>query len=105
MLIRLSPGQTYPAHLHEDVDEFYLVLSGSMRIQSHDIGGTNMQDVLLCDDRDLAGGTMGLLMPRNTWHATTAGDNGVVFLEVRPGPFVKGNTRYCDSMNLSHGSR
>lgn len=37
---------------------------------------------------------LGILMPKGVWHSTSAGVEGAVFLEVRPGPFRKEKTRY-----------
>ena len=94
MLISIPSDQSYPVHCHDDFDEWYFILSGSLVVTTYQPDGVPARSTQLASGEFGVSQELGILMPRGVWHSTSAGSSGAVFLEVRPGPFRKNNTRF-----------
>jgi len=88
MAIYAPPGSMYPLHRHRDVDEYYFLLQGSLTLFV-----CNKFDEFLCNGEqvELSANQVGTLksfrMSKGVWHSVKAGPSGVVFLEIKPGPW------------------
>lgn len=86
MLINFPPNYQYPKHIHFKVSEFYFVLKGSLMIDTFDENYLIQEEVRLDEN-------CGFLLNPGIIHATTSGEKGVSFLEIRSGPLDKNDSK------------
>ena len=70
-------------HYHSNKCEFYYVLKGSLKLKIKD--KTKLTETILKK------GSM-LYMDKKTIHSVTPHSNEVIFIEIRPGPFIKNDS-------------
>jgi len=94
MLIALPPNATYPAHCHYLKEELYLVYRGGMTLFTY--GSKESPNDLDVKEIhiDSNGHCRGYLMHSMVWHSMTAGSCGVVFMEIKTGPFKQNENIY-----------
>ena len=101
MLIAISPYFSYPIHRHMSSDEWYLVIHGKLYIGSYDYAGKQLDSNVLIPPVELhltSACKGGLLMKSGTFHNAATLGEGALFLEIRPGPFIKADTQYLTNL-------
>lgn len=81
----LEVGTQVPVHHHVTKDESFILLKGSVRVNTYDDSGEIIESVVL----SLAEGRIGVDIPKNTWHNVECLESGSVIFEVKEGPFVE----------------
>ena len=93
MLIALPPNTSYRVHRHYLKEELYLVYRGCMTLFTY--GSEQSPEVF--DFKKIhidSNGTFGYLMHSMVWHSMTSGNHGVVFMEIKTGPFKQNENIY-----------
>lgn len=83
MLIIEYKGASFPAHRHPKKSEGYHVVAGVMRLSLFDLAGKVEREVVLSVDNPIA------RIGPATYHDVQAMTQYVVYLESKPGPFVR----------------
>lgn len=81
----LEVGTQVPIHHHVTKDESFILLRGSVRVNTYDDSGKILESVVL----SLSEGRIGVDIPKNTWHNVECLESGSVIFEVKEGPFVE----------------
>lgn len=81
----LEVGTQVPIHHHVTKDESFILLRGSVRVNTYDDSGTIIESVVLSQSE----GRIGVDIPINTWHNVECLEPGSVIFEVKEGPFVE----------------
>ena len=81
----LEEGTQVPIHHHVTKDESFILLRGSVRVNTYDDSGTIIESVVLSQSE----GRIGADIPMNTWHNVECLEPGSVIFEVKEGPFVE----------------
>jgi len=89
MLIGMAPNLNFPAHKHLTKSEIIFVLYGKTKI--HIDGGAGPIK------SDWANSGAMVRIDAGRWHSLEAGQNGVVILELRAGPFNRTDTVFIES--------
>jgi cupin fold WbuC family metalloprotein len=101
MLISIPPSTVYPFHRHRNTDEFYYTVRGQMSIAIMRPDTTDIEILYLSgedvSDSFNANGNRAFLVSQMCWHQITSGDEGVVFVETRSGPYDPQQTDFFDS--------
>lgn len=83
LLNALEPGTYLPPHRHQDKEETYLCLRGSLIVFFFDAVGNVTEKMLL----DPVKGQYGLEIPSGTWHSIIVLESGTVIFEIKKGPY------------------
>lgn len=81
----LEVGTQVPIHHHVTKDESFILLRGSVRVNTYDDSGMIIESVVLSHSE----GRIGVDIPKNTWHNVECLESGSVIFEVKEGPFVE----------------
>jgi len=81
----LEVGTQVAIHHHVTKDESFILLRGSVRVNTYDDSGTVIESVVLSQSE----GRIGVDIPMNTWHNVECLEPGSVIFEVKEGPFVE----------------
>ena len=80
----VEPGTKVEIHRHPTKDESFVLLRGSVRVNTYNDDGIVMESVVLCPED----GLYGVDIPKNVWHNVESLESGSVFFECKEGPFV-----------------
>ena len=94
MLIGLPPNTSYPIHCHYLKEELYLVYKGDMTLFTYGSKESPDDSDVQKIHIDSSGNCQGYLMHSMLWHSMTAGSYGVVFMEIKTGPFKQNENIY-----------
>lgn len=83
MLVEAKSNSRFPAHMHNDSAEVMVFVSGSMEIHIWN-SGLDSQPVKENLSQD---GSAIVLIPKQTFHSTSPGPDGCIYMEVKRGPF------------------
>ena len=83
LLNALEPGTYLPPHRHQDKEETYLVLRGSLLAFFFDSNG-NVTDKVCLNPKI---GIYGLEIPAGMWHSIVVQEPDTVIFEVKKGPY------------------
>ena len=81
----LEMGTIVPIHHHVTKDETFILLKGSVRVNTYNDQGQLIESVTLSQ----ADGLLGVDIPKDTWHNVECLQPGSVIFEVKEGPFVE----------------
>ena len=81
----VEPGSEVPIHRHPTKDESFVLLSGKVRVTTHNDDGSIIEDVVLSQES----GNYGVDIPKNVWHKLESLESGSVIFECKEGPFVE----------------
>jgi cupin fold WbuC family metalloprotein len=86
LLNAIEPGSWVRPHRHLDPprSETLVVVEGALGVVLFDEGGAVLEAVRL----EAGGETFGVDLPPGTWHGLVALEEGTVFFETKPGPYV-----------------
>jgi cupin fold WbuC family metalloprotein len=80
----VEPGTKVEIHRHPTKDESFVLLRGSVRVNTYNDDGTVIESVILCPEE----GLYGVDISKNVWHNVVCLESGSVFFECKEGPFV-----------------
>lgn len=83
MLNALEPGTFIPIGRHQNVDETFVVLRGTVLIHFYDDSRNITMECVL----DPKIGHYGIVIPKGTWHQVECLESGTVIFESREGPY------------------
>lgn len=81
----VEPGTEVPIHKHPTKDETFVILSGKVRVTTHNDDGSIIDDYVLCSEE----GMYGVNIPKSVWHTIEAMEPNSVIFECKEGPFVE----------------
>ena len=85
MLVEARSNSCFPVHMHNDSAEVMVSVSGSMEVHIWN-SGLDAQPVKENLSQD---GSAIVLIPKQTFHTTSPGPDGCIYMEVKRGPFDK----------------
>jgi len=99
MLIHSPANATYPIHRHLDVDEFYIILQGTMILRTYGDGdepaNTSIETSLGNEEQQISAFQR---VPKSVWHTVISGPGeSLFFLEVKGGNWQPKMTRFHNS--------
>lgn len=83
MLNAVEPGTMVPIHRHTKTSETITILRGKAEQFIYDDGGAVILQIILAPDSD----TIGLNIPKGTWHKIVSLEHGTVICEAKDGPY------------------
>ncbi|MDP4239915.1 MAG: WbuC family cupin fold metalloprotein [Bacteroidota bacterium] len=83
LLNALEPGTVLPIHRHQNTDETYLLLRGSLQIQFYNDSKELIDSSIL----NPAEGKYGINIPAGQWHTLNVLESGTIIFEVKDGPY------------------
>jgi cupin fold WbuC family metalloprotein len=91
MLIKMGSNCVYPAHSHAVEREWYVIVEGELILTTY-----QSDDLRVVSERRLSktSGYLALTIDAGCIHEAKSGELGAVFFEVRPGPFLRDNTKF-----------
>lgn len=84
MLNALEPGTVLPVHRHQNTDETYLMLRGSLNLKLYDANRTLLDTIEL----NPAKGKYGVSVPAGQWHTLEILEENTVLFELKEGPYI-----------------
>ncbi len=84
MLNALEPGTVLPVHRHQNTDETYLMLRGSLNLKLYDANRTLLDTIEL----NPAKGKYGVSVPAGQWHTLEILEENTVLFELIEGPYI-----------------
>jgi cupin fold WbuC family metalloprotein len=84
MLNALEPGTVLPVHRHQNTDETYLMLRGSLNLKLYDANRTLVDTIEL----NPAKGKYGVSVPAGQWHTLEILEENTVLFELKQGPYI-----------------
>ena len=81
----VEPGTEVPIHKHPTKDETFVILRGRVRLTTHRVDGSIIEDVVLCPED----GRYGVNIAKGVWHKLEAIEPNSVIFECKEGPFVE----------------
>ncbi len=74
-----------PIHRHPTKDESFVILRGKVRVTTHNVDGSFIEEVVLSQES----GNYGVDIPKGVWHMVEALELGSVVFECKAGAFVE----------------
>ncbi|MHB9056488.1 MAG: WbuC family cupin fold metalloprotein [Paludibacteraceae bacterium] len=84
LLNAMEPGTLIPIHRHQQTDETYIVVRGSVKILMYDENKNLLETFILSREN----GNFGYHFPKGSWHTVEILETGTVVFEVKDGPYI-----------------
>lgn len=83
LLDALEPGTVMPIH-HHKVDEMFVILRGSLKVNTYNDDGEVIQSVVLSPSQ----GRFAVNIKAGEWHSVESLESGTIIMEVKEGPYI-----------------
>ena len=83
LLDALEPGTVMPIH-HHKVDEMFVILRGSLKVNTYNDDGEVIQSVVLSPSL----GRYAVNIKAGEWHSVESLESGTMIMEVKEGPYI-----------------
>ena len=83
LLDALEPGTVMPIH-HHKVDEMFVILRGSLKVNTYNDDGEVIQSVVLSPSQ----GRYAVNIKAGEWHSVESLESGTIIMEVKEGPYI-----------------
>lgn len=83
LLDALEPGTVMPIH-HHKVDEMFVILRGSLKVNTYNDDGEVIQSVVLSPSQ----GRFAVNIKAGEWHSVESLESGTMIMEVKEGPYI-----------------
>ena len=79
----VEPGTVVPIH-HHKVDEMFVILRGSLKVNTYNDDGEVIQSVVLSPSQ----GRYAVNIKAGEWHSVESLESGTMIMEVKEGPYI-----------------
>jgi cupin fold WbuC family metalloprotein len=83
LLNAMEPGTVMPVHRHQNTEETYILIRGSLRVFFYN----DKQELIETGRLNLQEGKYGINIPVGQWHTIEVLESGTIILEVKEGPY------------------
>lgn len=83
LLNALEPGTIMPLHRHQNTDETYFVIRGSLKVMVYN----DNKELINSEILSTSNGKYGVHIPKGHWHSIEVLEENTVIFEVKEGPY------------------